>query len=119
MIIFCSGMPRSASTWSFNVCRLILQAVSREYRADFVGENEKVDQYLQEKNVLSQNLDFLLKTHIPGSFALELIESRQAKNICTYRDPRDSICSRLQFQSVPFKIACNNISLLFTYVRFF
>ena len=109
MIIFCSGMPRSASTWSFNVCRLILQATSREYRADFVGENEKVDQYLREEDVLSQKIDFLLKTHIPGSLALELIESKQAKNICTYRDPRDSICSRLKFQSVPFDMACNNI----------
>lgn len=94
MIVFCSGMPRSASTWSYNVCRLLLQQADRLGFAGYVGEEQAVDTYLRNYEGTG---DLVIKAHLPGEFALSLIQSNQAKNIYTYRDPRDSICSRLGF----------------------
>ncbi|NES18678.1 MAG: hypothetical protein F6K41_07040 [Symploca sp. SIO3E6] len=103
MIIFCSGMPRSASTWSFNVCRLILKATSKSYISGYVGEGQAVDDYLQTAS--SSNRYILLKTHVPGNLALQMIQSQTAKNIYTYRDPRDVLCSRLSFEQIIYDMA--------------
>ncbi|NET62207.1 MAG: sulfotransferase domain-containing protein [Symploca sp. SIO2E6] len=96
-------MPRSASTWSFNVCRLILKATSKPYTSGYVGEGQAVDDYIQATS--SSNKDILLKTHTPGNFALRMIQSQRAKNIYTYRDPRDVLCSRLSFEQITYDLA--------------
>jgi hypothetical protein len=105
MLIFCSGMPRSASTWAYNVCRLLLsQNPSRSLVAGFVGEWEDVDDYLKkELTVTSTTRNILLKTHVPGPLSVGLIQSQKAKHLYTYRDPRDSLCSYLAFEGGNFE----------------
>lgn len=112
MIIFCSGMPRSASTWSYNVCRLILDATTKNYNANFFGEQEELDHCLQELLSIEQDTqDILVKAHFLGSVALDLVQSSQAKNIYTYRDPRDAISSSLQFIDKPFEKVLEQIAV--------
>jgi predicted O-linked N-acetylglucosamine transferase (SPINDLY family) len=102
MLIFCSGMVRSGSTWSFNVCRTILQAANRPYLSGYFGEGKDVDRVVQEFD--SQDTkDLLIKAHVPGQSSLNLIQNGIAKNIFTYRDPRDIICSRIKFENSEFK----------------
>ncbi|AFY72174.1 sulfotransferase (plasmid) [Thalassoporum mexicanum PCC 7367] len=97
-------MARSASTWSYNVCKSILAAVNQIYNAGYVGEFDAVDAFLQNKT-FPEHQHILLKAHTPGKQTLAAIVDGQIKNIFTYRDPRDSLCSRMQFEGKEFKLA--------------
>jgi tetratricopeptide (TPR) repeat protein len=74
---------------------LLLEAAGRDFQGGFVGECHAVDQYFQQTMGTTENI--LLKAHAPGPLTLQMIQQRQIKNIYTYRDPRDSLCSRLTF----------------------
>jgi tetratricopeptide (TPR) repeat protein len=102
-------MPRSASTWSYNVCRLILDATAKNYIANFFGEQKELDKCLQK--LLSREQDILVKAHFLGNFALDLVKSNKAKNVYTYRDPRDAISSSLQFIDKPFEKVLEQIAV--------
>jgi hypothetical protein len=66
-----------------------------------VGEQQDVDAYIHSYlGALEDSLetiDILLKTHSPGLKAIELIFEQKAKHIYTYRDPRDCLCSFINF----------------------
>ena len=64
--IFCSGMPRSGSTWSYNVCRYLLKALRPEQSlvAGFFGEGPAAEDYVDEHQSLDDIL--LIKFHHPG-----------------------------------------------------
>lgn len=100
MLILCTGMLRSASTWSYNVCRLLLEAQNMEFEGGFVGEGEEVDNFIKHYSLAHQNL--LIKSHKPGPQSIQYISEGKAQSIYTYRDPRDSLCSGLQFSEFDF-----------------
>jgi hypothetical protein len=68
----------------------------------YKGEQKDLDQYIQQKiadlGYAASNADILLKAHAPGEQSLALLRAGIAKNIFTYRDPRDSLCSFLNFE---------------------
>ena len=100
MLILCTGMLRSASTWSYNVCRLLLEAQDMEFKGGFVGEGQEVDDFIEQYGLDHQHL--LLKSHKPGPKSIQYITDGKAYSIYTYRDPRDSLCSGMQFSGVDF-----------------
>ncbi len=91
MLVLCTGMPRSGSTWSFNVVRLLLARVSDAVRsgyADTVGEALRINGRTAEHVVV--------KCHAPDDIGRALIKQRACRTIYTYRDPLDSILSAVE-----------------------
>lgn len=96
-IVLCSGMVRSASTWSYNACRSILQADPWPTVAGFFGEQTQIDRAIAATDLNANNL--LIKAHLPSEQTHAAIAQGGIKNIFTYRDPRDSLSSRIAFEA--------------------
>jgi Sulfotransferase domain len=98
-IIICDGIIRSGSTWSFNVCRLLGQMLSKRRGQPFgigcVGE-DSLDHFLQVEAGLRDGAA-VIKVHEVGPVALEWIRTGRVKAVCTFRDPRDCVASDIVF----------------------
>lgn len=95
-IIFCTGLIRSGSTWSYNVCRLIGSAVAEHLRIPFWSgyrDAENLDNLLDEVKNKNKAI-VVIKTHWPTIRAIELMKHESVKNVYTIRDPRDCVASR-------------------------
>jgi predicted O-linked N-acetylglucosamine transferase (SPINDLY family) len=91
-IVLCSGMPRSGSTWSYNVCRLLLtEVMGADLLEAGYREGNVAEQYLADIGRTSKM--HLLKLHYPGPAAADLISRGRAKNIYTVRHPLDAVAS--------------------------
>jgi len=91
-------MFRSASTWSFNICKSILcnkQTLFSEY-------NESIKTIYDEK--ISNYDSVLLKCHNVDDFGRSLIENNSIKVIHTYREPLAAIASALQAFNIKFDV---------------
>ena len=115
-LVFCSGMLRSGSTWSYNVCRYLLEHSYGDERVakGYVGEREFVEAVLagsdqKNKNVARDRDIVLLKFHFPTPRLIELVASGQARNIYTVRNPLNALASQIEFFKKPFKEALNGI----------
>jgi hypothetical protein len=85
MIVIIAGMPRSGSTFSFNVVRELLLARGT---AAWLSDNT-----LPPPEEMSRTDHFILKSHNPDPHVLGLIETGEAKAICTFRKPEDAVAS--------------------------
>ncbi len=112
-MVFCSGMPRSASRWSQETCQELEKLRTPEDRIDcgYLGENRisgkgalVVDAFVA--NAIKKNYNSLIfQSHSFGTRVVKLILSGLAKNIYTYRDPRDSIASIMRKDGCEFEPA--------------
>tara|TARA_B110000438_G_scaffold36324_1_gene36078 strand:+ start:2815 stop:3852 length:1038 start_codon:yes stop_codon:yes gene_type:complete len=98
LFVLCTGMFRSASTWSFNICKTILsnkQTLCSEF-------NQSVQTVYSEKVNSYDNI--LLKCHNIDGFGMSLIKNNSVKVIHTYREPLAAISSGLQtFKDLEFE----------------
>lgn len=84
MIVAIAGMPRSASTFSFNIVRELLGTTGNVAAIS--------DNTLNPK--LAEGADHLIiKTHNPDQPLMELIAGKKIPCLCTYRKPEDAIAS--------------------------
>ena len=85
-------MPRSGSTWSYTVCRMLL---AKHYGADAVEavyrEGQNADDYATTLNGSAKA--HVVNLHYPGPTAMQLVADKQALNVYTLRDPFDAIAS--------------------------
>nr|WP_242513278.1 FkbM family methyltransferase [Halochromatium salexigens] len=107
--VFCAGMPRSGSTWSYNVARQLLSHAFGAQQIDggYLGEGPPVDAAL-DQHVLPNKLR-LLKFHQATRRTLELAEQGQARVIVTYRDPMNAVASLVDFFATPLPQAVAKI----------
>ncbi len=99
-LTLCTGLRRSASTWSYNVARLLMEGVARSRKAHFranYSDGEHLDSLLHWAAKNSSGF-FVIKSHLPGPFARKVIAAGKARNIVTYRDPRDVVVSLRDFK---------------------
>src|SRR5437764_9299821 len=110
-LIFCSGMMRSGSTWSFNVCRLLAQVAARQHNLPFWSGYLTLEQCEQFLAHASRKFPgpTVVKAHGLGPIALRYLALGQATAICTFRDPRSCVASLMQFSNVSFAVACGRI----------
>lgn len=92
-LIFCSGMARSASTWSFNACRLLASKVEEAPRvfSAFAQTPEVLDSYLDEFSDGSTVV--ILKFHRSSERVFNLLADGAALNVFTFRNPLQAIAS--------------------------
>lgn len=93
LIVTCTGMPRSGSTWAYNVIRRLLEIgkgknnrISASYRENLAGDSAL-------SAALQSSESTVLKMHYPGPVTMRAIQSGLVRNIYTYRDPLASIAS--------------------------
>ena len=106
MIVLCNGMPRSASTWSFNVCRLLFQ--ERYPEATLCARyHENLAEVIDP---LRGGYDHVvLKCHTLDGRGRELCRSGVARAIYTHRDPLDAIHSAMVMFRHSFEDALESI----------
>jgi hypothetical protein len=102
MLVCCSGMARSGSTWSYNVWRRIAETTGLPTVAGFYGEGDALDTYIDDRHLTEFPGHVVLKLHQPGPVLLEHIFQGSARNVYTIRDPRDCLCSRMRFENRDF-----------------
>ena len=106
-------MPRSSSRWSQETCYELEKLRTAEDRIDcgYLGENRIsgkkalfVDAFVA--NAIKKNYGTLIfQSHSFGTRAVQIILSGLAKNVYTYRDPRDSIASIMRKERCEYEPA--------------
>ncbi|WP_152639890.1 sulfotransferase domain-containing protein [Sphingobium bisphenolivorans] len=89
-IVLCAGLPRSSSTWLYNV-------VISLYRTKYEVTGIFSDIYLEDFD----NFDFykrklVIKSHSPSKELVDYVISRNGKIFASVRDPRDCVVSLMQ-----------------------
>ena len=98
--VWCLGMYGSASTWLFNVVRMLVEAeTSRPARVQFVSSPNEFQGF-------SAGEVDLIKTHeIEGDATILALAKGAARLFITVRDPRDAVTSLIQARSHSFERA--------------
>jgi hypothetical protein len=91
MIVLCTGIIRSGSTWSFNVARLLLARRSAAVRGEF---SNKIRTAVRSADAGVEH--HVIKAHEPDRFGRRLITEGRCRTICTYRDPLECIASGIE-----------------------
>lgn len=110
MFVCCTGMARSGSTWSYNVCRELLDATGGPVIAGYYGEGAELDAFVESRGLEGFPGHVLLKFHQPADRLLGMICDGRARNVFTLRDPRDCIRSRMDFEAKPFDDALMGVA---------
>ena len=117
MLIFCNGMPRSASTWSFNVAMELLRRTRPAERIHGGYEpDENVAKFLA--TAPADAVHIILKCHSLDAIGLALTRAGAAKVIYTWRDPADAIVSFQTMFSADFEEAFASIASSLELMRF-
>jgi hypothetical protein len=88
VLVLCTGMIRSGSTWSYNVARLLLARCAPRVIGGYADSPVPV--------FLQHGLDVdhcVLKCHEPDRAARALVKHRLCRTIYTYREPIDCLSS--------------------------
>ena len=97
--IFCSGMMRSGSTWSYNAVRAIAYIAAEAVDIPFVStylDADSIDPFLSEHAGAAGVA--VIKSHSVTPYVVDLARQGAVRNVCTFRDPRDSVASRQKFK---------------------
>ena len=104
MIVICNGMPRSASTWSFNVAARLLREV--DGGGVYGGYCEEFTRFLQD---VPPGMHGVVKCHSMESKALEMGARGAAKVIYTRRDLADALVSMMNMFGWDFEWSLSNL----------
>src|ERR1700728_4667181 len=98
MLVLCNGMPRSASTWSFNVAVELLRRVTDQ--PVHGGYDENTARFLKSSPRSVAHL--VLKSHLIDPVAQSLAQVGAANVIYTWRDVADAVVSFMRMFEVDF-----------------
>lgn len=102
--IFVVGMPRSGSTWTYNVIRSILAVLGPGTADGYVGEGDAVDAHLRSKSAgVCNKWPGLIKFHGPTEQVVQMLKIGRARAIYSQRDLRDVTVSLMDFDRVTFE----------------
>lgn len=97
MLILCNGMPRSASTWSYNVAMAVLRLTGEEIHGAY---DENLHRFL--RTLPPSCLHAVVKLHSLDGAAIGLAQVHAAKAIYTWRDLADATASYMTMFDVDF-----------------
>ncbi len=121
MVCICNGVIRSGSTWSYNVCRGLMQELGRQMRRPSGSsylELPQLEQFLiyQLPTIPGPTT---IKAHEIGPAAATAIRTGVAKCVCTFRDPRDCVASDLIFFNQGLKASVDRAAYTFNFLQQF
>lgn len=105
-LLICNGMPRSASTWSFNAAvALIRGTIGTDVVA--AGYDEDLGGFLSS---LGAEVEYaVVKSHTLDDLGRSLSEAGKARVVYTRRDPADAIASAMAMWGWDFETAFESI----------
>lgn len=115
MIVLCTGMYRSGSTWSFNIAKSVIK-IQNKNNSIFSEYNESLQTIFLEHAPKYDNL--IIKCHKVDEFGKLLIKHNCAKVIYTYREPLEAITSSMQKFNFTFSLALHNIKESLEFMQF-
>lgn len=100
--IVCSGLKRSASTWSYHVCRQLLARTIDPKKAllsaGYVEDTDASLRAFSERRAQRRRPEVaVLKSHEIGPLTMAAIARGKVRNVYTLRDPRDALASLVRF----------------------
>lgn len=98
MLVLCNGMPRSASTWSYNVAMALLCRTAQEVCGDY---DENLHRFLC--GLPASCVHAVLKCHSLDAAGLGLAQLQAAKVVYTWRDLADATASFMTMFDVDFE----------------
>lgn len=98
MLVLCNGMPRSASTWSYNVAISLLRHTAQEV---YGGYDENLHRFLC--GLPASCVHAVLKCHSLDAAGLRLAQLQAAKVVYTWRDLADATASFMTMFDVDFE----------------
>jgi hypothetical protein len=98
MLVLCNGMPRSASTWSYNVAISLLRHTVQEVCG---GYDENLHRFLC--GLPASCVHAVLKCHSLDDAGLRLAQLQAAKVVYTWRDLADATASFMTMFDVDFE----------------
>ncbi len=98
MIVFIAGMPRSGSTFTFNIVRGLLEARGQVHHAP-------VESALAALEGAESADHLLFKGHATDDATLKLAKLGAMKVICSVRNPEDAIASCMETFDLPMEDA--------------
>ncbi len=120
-LIFCTGVVRSGSTWSFNVCRHLGLLLARQrgepFASAYLGESD-LDRAIDAQLARPAG-PAVIKAHAIGPRALAALRAGRVRAVCTFRDPRDCVASDLTFRRAAFDEAVRRVTHNLTYLGFY
>ena len=102
MVVVCNGMPRSASTWAFNVALGLCRATDPDSEV-YSGYDENVEQFFASAPATAVHL--VVKCHGLDACGRRLARSGAGKTIYTWRDPADAVVSCMNMFGYDFERA--------------
>jgi len=104
-VIWCLGVPGSASTWTFNAVRLLHSTAGLRATSCFAYLNRPLN-----LDVLGGPGNFIVKSHVITSVpTVAFLQEKSRVIIITIRDPRDSVSSLIRSKAAGFKLALANV----------
>jgi hypothetical protein len=88
MLVLCLGVPRSGSTWAFNVVRALLADAFEDFTSLYA---ETGAQFAERCPPGARNV--LIKAHAVDDVLVRTLDASGATSILTWRDPRDVVAS--------------------------
>ena len=98
MLVLCNGMPRSASTWSYNVAMALLRRTGQEVCGEY---DENLHRFLC--GLPASCVHAVLKCHSLDAAGLGLAQLQAAKVVYTWRDLADATASFMTMFDVDFE----------------
>ena len=103
LIVFIAGMPRSGSTFTFNIVRELLERRGRVHHEPHYSILSVLER--------SENADHLIvKAHSADPMTLRLLSVGAAKVVCSFRRPEDAIASRMEAFDLTLKQSIEDMS---------
>lgn len=100
MLVFCNGMPRSASTWSFNVIKGLLE-LCFPGEPVYSGYNDAPVEMLRSAKPEARHV--VMKCHSLTPLGRTLARTRAAKVVYTIRDLSDAVASGMAAFELSFE----------------
>jgi hypothetical protein len=100
MLVICNGMPRSASTWAFNVAVELLRR-SEPGAELHSGYDESVARFLASAPPTATHI--VVKCHELDARGRALAQGAAARTIYTWRDPADAVVSCMRMFGYDFE----------------
>ncbi|MBI3513619.1 MAG: sulfotransferase domain-containing protein [Proteobacteria bacterium] len=113
MLVLCTGMIRSGSTWSFNVVKQLLARAAPAVRGGYADE---VGEALRLHGAAADHL--VVKCHAPDVLGRAMIKQRLCRTIYTYREPLEAVVSAIGLKNSHLEEATARIKASLELLRF-
>ncbi len=115
MLVLCNGMPRSASTWSFNVVMQLFRRLRPEEQVHG-GFDENITHFIESTPLTASHV--VLKCHTLDAVGRVLARTGAAQIVYTWRNPADAVASFMAMFDVAFEHALAVIRTSLRLLRF-